>query len=225
MKRLAFLASIGLLLAGCSYTDYLPGAASPLPPPPTATATVYMTPTETATITPTQPTPTFTSTPTFIYPNGRPAPSLTPSPLPTLWRATGSAPALSPNLPGQALPSLGPFASVLMSGPKLYWGSCEPSSITATAKVAAGMPVHSVLIFLRLQDTNSPDTTQWGGGAIMQRQGGGLFTYDLTAKSFEHYRNYKSAWGQYQFVALDSSLHRIGATGQYLSNLTIQPCP
>jgi hypothetical protein len=224
MKSVALLVVFGFLLSACSYTDLIPAAPSPLPPAPTATATVYVTPTSTPTITPTQPTPTFTFTPTLIYLNGQPAPSLTPSAEPTLWVATGVV-TLSPTIPPQPLLGNGPFSSILVPGPKLFWGACEPSSIKATVKVADGVPAHTVLIFLRLQDTNSPDTTQWGGGAIMDRQDNGVFTYDLTAKSFEHYHDYLKAWGQYQFVALDSHLQRIGASNQYLNNLTIEPCP
>jgi hypothetical protein len=223
MKTVALIAVLGLCLSGCSFTGLLPAAPSPVPPA-SATATIQKTPATTPTITPTQPTPTFTTTPTLIYLNGQPAPSLTPSPEATRWVVTGAA-TLSPTAAVQPLVGNGPFSAILVPGPKLYWGDCEPSSINVTVKVADGVPAHSVLIFLRLQDPNTNDTTQWGGGAIMQRQDGGVFTYALTAKAFEHYREYLKAWGQYQFVALDSHLQRIGASTQYLNSLTIEPCP
>ena len=224
MKTATLIALVSVLLVGCSYSNFtnlLPVAPSPLPPGPTATATIHLTPTNTATITATLPTPTFTGTPTLIYPNGRPAPSETPSAAATLWISLSE----TPTVMAQPLVGSGPFATILVSGQRLFWGSCEPSSVKASVKVADSAGVHSVLIFLRLQDTKSKDTTQWGGGAIMDHAGNGVFTYNLTAKSFEHYREYMQAWGQYQFVALDSHLSRIGASAQYLSNLTIQPCP
>ncbi len=221
MKRAALIAAILLILSGCSYTDLLPVAPTPLPPPDTATATVYMTPTETPTITPTQPTPTFTLTPTMIYPNGVPANTDTPTPPPTLWMLATA----TPSVQAQPLLGNGPFATILVPGNKLYWGTCEPSVLMVSVKVQSNVPAHSVLIFLRLQDVKTGDTTQWGGGAIMENEGDGVFTYNLTAKAFEHYHDYMQAWGQYQFVALDRHLARIGGSTQYLNNLTIAPCP
>jgi hypothetical protein len=219
------IAVLGLLISGCSYTDFtrlLPAVPSPLPPPATATPTIYLAPTKTAAFTPTQPTPTFTSTPTLIYLNGRPAaPSLTPD------ATTAPAVLLSSTPTDAAQPLLGngPFSTILVSGRQLYWGSCEPSAIKATVKVAPEVGAFGVLIMLRLKDTKTDDTTDWGGGAIMDKQGNGVFTYTLTAKSFTHYRDYLKAWGQYQFVAYDANLHRLGGSAEYLSNLTIEPCP
>ncbi|HTP03129.1 MAG TPA: hypothetical protein VMJ64_17260 [Anaerolineales bacterium] len=224
MKNITVILMIAYVLSGCALMDYLPVAPSPLPPAATTTATVFKTPTKKPSITPTLPTPTFTLTPTMIYPNGHPAPSLTPSAPATLWML-GTPTDVPATVAAQPLLGNGPFSTILMSGTKLYWGKCDPSSLKVTVKVADGVPAHSVLIFLRLQDPTTKDTTQWGGGAIMERLGGGVFTYDLTAKSFEHYHDYLRAWGQYQFVALDSSLQRIGASTQYLTNLTIEPCP
>jgi len=224
MKRAALIAAIALFLSGCSYTDFanlLPQAPTPLPPPATATATIYVTPTETPTITPTQPTPTFTTTPTLIYLNGVPAWTETPTPPATLWMLATATPSVA----AQPLLGNGPFATILVPGKQLFWGSCEPSSLKVAVKVQDSVPAHTVLIFLRLQDTKTGDTTTWGGGAIMDRADGGVFTYDLTAKAFEHYHDYLQAWGQYQFVALDSHLKRLGASTQYLNNLTIAPCP
>ncbi len=225
MKKVAAIAVLILLLSGCSYADFtklLPAAPTPLPPPDTATPTVYMTPTETPTITPTQPTPTYTTTPTLIYLNGVPAATDTQTPPATLWVLATATPSLEGT---SSLVGNGPFSTILVPGKQLLWGSCEPSVIKVTVKVQDSVPAHTVLIFLRLKDTNSNDTTTWGGGAIMDRQGGGVFTYNLTAKAFEHYHDYMRAWGQYQFVALDNHLDRLGASSQFLDTLTIAPCP
>jgi hypothetical protein len=85
--------------------------------------------------------------------------------------------------------------------------------------------IHTVTVWLRLENKATGDTTEWGGGAIMDSDGQGTFTYTLTAKSFSHYREFVDAWGQYQLVASDSSLNRVGASSQYLNNITISPCP
>ena len=224
MHKTHIITLLSLLLSGCSYTQFLPGAPTSAPPTATATATIYMTPTQTASITPTQPTQTFTSTPTLLYPNGTPEPSLTPSPLPTLWIIATASGDLA-TAASQPLVGNGPFQTVLVGGKQLFWGSCEPSSVKVTVQVAHEVPAAIVLIMLRLQGVKTGDTTEWGGGAIMDKQDNGVFTYTLTAKSFTHYREYLQALGQYQFVALDANRQRLGASTQYLNNLTIAPCP
>src|SRR5512143_2661327 len=221
MKKAAVFAAMLIFLSGCSYADLLPVAPTAPPPPDTATATLYLTATETPTITPTQPTPTFTSTPTLIYLNGVPAPTDSPTPPATRWVLSTT----TASVEAQPLLGNGPFSTILIPGKQLFWGTCEPSSLKVAVKVQDNVPAQTVLIFLRLQDTKTGDTTQWGGGAIMDRGDDGVFTYTLTAKSFEHYRDYMEAWGQYQFVALDRQLQRIGASTQYMNNLTIAPCP
>jgi hypothetical protein len=224
MKRAGLIVIVSLLLSGCSYTDItklLPATATPAPPTLTPTATVYMTPTETPTITPTQPTPSFTPTPTMIYPNGTPAPTLTFTPEPTQFAFTTE----NATLPVQPLTGSGPFASILVSGTQLLWGGCEPSSINASVKVQADVPVAVVTMWLRLQDVSTGEQTAWGGGAIMNKQGNGVFDYTLTAANFTHYREFPKAWGQYQFVASDKSLKRLGASATYLNSLTISRCP
>ncbi len=225
MKRAGLIVIVSLLLSGCSYMDVmklLPATATPAPPTLTPTATVYMTPTETSTITPTQPTPSFTPTPTMIYPNGSPAPTLTFTPPATQFLMATASPTLPPLGPSAGS---GPFESILVSGNQLLWGGCEPSSITASVKVQAGLPVRVVTMWLRLQDVSTGEMTAWGGGAIMNKQGGGVYTYTLTPANFEHYREFPKAWGQYQFVASGAGLVRLGASATYLNSLTISRCP
>jgi hypothetical protein len=225
MRKASYALLIGLLLSGCSYNDLLALVPTPIPPPPTATATVYVTPTETASLTPTQPTPTFTTTPTLIYLNGTPLPSATLTPPSTLYvvpTITATIEALSLSLQGN-----GPFTAILVPGKQLFWGSCDPHFLKVAVKVADSVPAAGVLIELRLQDVKTGDHTEWGGGAIMEPVGDGVFSYTLLAASFEHYRDYPKAWGQYQFVAYNYTpeLHRLSASGQFLKSLVIQPCP
>jgi hypothetical protein len=117
------------------------------------------------------------------------------------------------------------FTTILISGGSIYWGDCEPSSVKITAHITNLANIRVVTIWLRLANKTTGDTTDWGGGAIMNDEGQGNFTYTLTAKSFSHYREYINAWGQYQLVASDINLQRIGASAQYLNNITVAPCP
>ncbi len=227
MKKAVLIALIcvfGVVSTGCSYTDImklLPATPTAVPPTMTPTATIYMTPTETPTVTPTQPTPTFTLTPTMIYPNGTPLPTDTETPEPTLYIMASASATEAP----QPLVGNGPFSAVVVSGSKLFWGTCEPSSVTVTVQLMSGVPALGVIIELRLQDVTTQETTQWGGGAIMDNKGNGVFTYTLSAQNFEHYREFKQAWGQYQFVAYKKVLVHVGSSQLYLNNLTIAPCP
>ncbi len=221
MKSASLIVVLSLLLSGCAYSVSMFLPATPTSPPPTATETAFMTPTETASITPTQPTPTFTDIPTLIYTEGTPTPSGTPNPTGTLYTlptTTGSPIVLTPE--DHSL-----FTSIAVSGTRLFWGSCEPASAKVTVQVADPVRVREVTIWLRLKSTKTNDTTEWGGGAIMDNHNNGTFTYTLTAKNFSHYRDYLSAWGQYQFVARDAQKVRVGASAQYLNNLVVAPCP
>ncbi len=220
MKKAGLIALISLLLSGCSYSDLRSFLPTPVPPTPTATATIYLSPTASPTITPTQPTPTFTLTPTLVYPNGTPIPSATPRPDSTLWIVpTGT---VTPE--EQPLLGNGPFASVIVPGKELFWGSCEPNMMKVAVQLQSGVKAVGVVMALRLQDTQSSEHTEWGQ-AIMDKQGDGVFTYDLTAKAFTHYREYALAYGQYQFIAYTTGLAHVGSSQVYLNNLTIKPCP
>jgi hypothetical protein len=223
MKKAVLIALVSLLLSGCSYTDVLSLLPTPLPPTATATATIYLSPTITPSITPTQPTPTFTLTPTLVYPNGSPVPTSTPKPEATLWvLSTGTAEATA--LPEQPLLGNGPFSTILVPGKELFWGSCEPNTLKITVQLASSVKAVGVVMALRLQDTRSAEHTAWGQ-AIMDKHDGGVFTYELTAEAFTHYREFKSAWGQYQFIAYTTGLNHVGSTQVYNNSLTIKPCP
>ena len=223
MKKAGLIALLSLLLSGCSYTDVLSLLPTPLPPTATATATIYLSPTITPSITPTQPTPTFTLTPTLIYPFGTPVPSSTPRPFSTLYMVP-SVTAQSATPEELQLLGNGPFTTILVPGKELFWGSCEPNTMKVTVQLAENVKAVGVVMALRLQDTQSPEHTGWGQ-AIMTKQGDGVFTYDLTAKAFTHYREYKQAWGEYQFIAYTTGLEHVGSTQVYRNSLTIKPCP
>jgi hypothetical protein len=218
MKRAALIPALGLLLLACAYTDFLPATPTPAPPAASPTKTVHVTASSTASITPTLPTPTFTLTPTFIYSGPTEEPSNTPEP-------TGTIGLLITQQPINLTPQDPVFTTILVSGNRIYWGTCEPNFAKVTVHVVDPKAVDKVLIFLRLKDPKTGESTDWGGGAIMDTDNKGTFTYILTAQSFSHYREFASAWGQYQFVATGDKLEVIGRSAQYLNSLTIAPCP
>jgi hypothetical protein len=232
-KRLIPLLS--LFLSGCAFPVF--GNANATNPQALieVTASQVVTPAQTATLVPTLPTSTFTGTPTLIYLD--PTPSMTAegistetlSPVLVATETLATISVTNQNITGtpplQTVPKNSLFTSIAVSGGRILWGVCEPSFVKVTAHIDDLTKVHIVTIWLRLANKTTGDTTDWGGGAIMNNDGKGNFAYTLTAKSFSHYREYIDAWGQYQLVASDRNLDRIGASAQYLNNLSVAPCP
>jgi hypothetical protein len=221
MKIYCVIPLFFILLSGCSYAILFPVTPTIPPPAPSATATAIMSPTWTSTITPTLPTPTFTGTPTLIY--------LGPTPTIASTGTPGSifspTPTTTVTPPGLTIPQNSLFKTIGISGDHVYWGACEPSFVKITTHIDDLSNIHTVTIWLRLENKKTGDTTEWGGGAIMNNDDQGNFSYAITAKSFTHYREFLDAWGQYQLVASDRNLHRIAGSPQYMNNLTVAPCP
>lgn len=214
-----------MLLSACSYPGIdalLPATPTHQPPSATPTNTVYVTSTLTPSITPTLPTPTFTETPTLIYNGPTPAPSDTPLATSTVGLLV-TPPTDIPLADQPQASSL--FTAILVSGNQLFWGSCEPNYLKVSVHVTDARKVHTVLLELSLKDVKTGEITDWGGGAIMDSDGKGTFTYTLTAQNFEHYRDYAKAWGRYQVVAFDSGMKRLGGSALYLNSIVIAPCP
>lgn len=214
-----------VILSGCSYTDlFAPTIIAPAKGP-SATATGVITPTWTSTFTPTLPTATFTGTPTLIY--LRPSPTIisTDYSSGTPGSIFSPTPTSSETPPAVTIPQNGIFTIIKISGDHVLWGACEPSFVKITTHIEDQKNIHTVTVWLRLANKKTGDTTEWGGGAIMNDEGQGNFSYTLTAKSFSHYREFLDAWGQYQLVASDRNLQRISGSSQYLNSLTVSPCP
>jgi hypothetical protein len=101
---------------------------------------------------------------------------------------------------------------------------CDPAQVTFTAQVTDPAAVFSVVLFVRLKDTKSTDTTDWNTGIAMNDKGNGTFTYTLKAKSIDGYNSYLSAWVYYQLVATDAGNNVIGRTQVYMQSLALSPC-
>ncbi len=224
MKMKFFIPLLSILLSACTYPNLIPSTA--IPPQTLAPATnQVLISTPTFTVTPTLATPTFTETPTLIYlipTQAITAVDISTGTLPPIITSTSN---ITETPASQTIPQDSLFTTILISGGSVYWGDCEPSSIKVTTHIANPSNIRVVTIWLRLANKTTGDTTDWGGGAIMNDDGQGNFSYTLTAKSFSHYREYINAWGQYQLVASDINLQRIGASAEYLNNITVAPCP
>jgi len=211
------------LLVSCSIPGINP---APTNPPPQGTSTTVGTPTKTATITPTQPTPTYTGTPTLsgITPTrtrfGTPA-TLTGTftPLPLFIDTATPLILVTVDTPGEG------FKSVEISGKEIFWGICKPGVVKITAEVAEPDEVYNVVIFVRLMDGESPDTTPWSKGAAMDDRRNGIFTYNLNADTISEKSSYRRSWVLYQLVATDFPGNIIGRTKTYTNSLTLRPCP
>ncbi len=224
MKRIYLVPFLSLLFSACSYTILIP--TTPTVPVPTAlpTDTEYVTSTWTPSATPTQPTPTFTSTPTFIYSGPTPTSSNTPQPAGTIGLlVTDQATASFLLQPTSESPA---FDSILISGNQLSWGaSCQANSIKVSAHIASGYSVTQVTLFTRLRDQVTGSTTDWNNGAVMDANDNGAFTYELSATAIKYYKDFKTAWVQYQLVATNARHQVVGRTQLYLNNITIAQCP
>jgi len=226
MKKISLISALVLMLLACSVSD-VSNIMSPLFTPTallSATKTVYVTPSDTPTITPTLPTPTFTGTPTLLGSGFTATPSETESPTaePITTGLTGT---ISVSVGNSALtPEYVGFSSIKISGNIIRWGGCEPSSVTFTAQVVDPVTETAVLLFYRLKNPSSGEMTKMSGGAIMNGNATGTFTYSLTAKNITDYQDFPGAWLQYQLVATNGSLERLGWTQVYLNSITISPC-
>jgi hypothetical protein len=223
MKTIRLIPILGLFALACAYTILLPATPAPIASP---TYTVFNTSTLTPTITPTQPTPTFTSTPTYIYlgptegPTETPQPTVSAAPLLTVQ-------ATSTGISQFQLASQSPvFDAISISGTRIVWGaSCTATSVTVSTHIAGDYKVTSVLLFTRLTDQTGATTTDWNNGAIMDNAGQGTFTYNLTANVIKHYKDFTTAWVQFQLVATNANGRVLGRTQIFSNNISIAQCP
>ncbi len=227
MNRSWLLPLLGLLVIACSFTSFLPETPTAVTPAFTPADTQPAPTLQTETITPTQPTPTYTSTPTYIYSGPTPTLSSTPQPTGTIGLLITVSATMAP-LTGQILLTPGgpAFDSLTISGTQIYWGgSCKPTAVNIVTRTSNRFNINSVLLFTRLKDPLSDNSTDWNNGTDMLPDGTGNYTYSLTAKSIKYYQDFKMAWVQFQVVAVNKGNIVVGRTQLYLNTITITPCP
>jgi hypothetical protein len=141
-----------------------------------------------------------------------PFPSVTPFPTAT---PIPTATSLSPG-PG--------FSSVTVADSRIYWGICRGNKTKFTVQVTDPEIVSNVVIFIRLKDYKSDDTTPWSKGAAMNSHGDGSWTYTLRANNIDEHTSYRRSWVMYQFALEDERGEVSGRTHVYTNNITLEPC-
>lgn len=225
MKKIV-LAMLAFILAGCSALQDLPFLQSPTPAPvivnspqPTVTLVsdaltntpdLFIVNTEGPTSTPPTGTPLVTNTP---------SPSFTPTMRPTIT--------LEPVDIALFTPGPNPFLLTSKSTTQLVWGySCDGSrSIKFVVQVVAPLKrLKYVLLFIRLQDKYSARHTPWGAGAIMSDNDRGTYFYTIELNQIDDHESFEDAWLQFQFVASNIYLNRLGASVVDRNSVSLTHC-
>jgi hypothetical protein len=223
MKRLALIATLLSMLAGCSALplDSIPFLGPPTPTQPSQpTATPFGLP---ATFTP----DLFalnTEAPTTTPPTG--TPRITDTPFPTSTPTTRSTITLAPQDVHLFTPSTPLFLPPTLSTRQVVWGTtCQGDrSIKFEVQVKKVRGLRYVLLFVRLQDKYSARNTDWGVGAIMSDNDQGTYFYRLRLDQIPDYQSYEDAWLQYQFVASTVGLTVLGRSIASRDEVSITHC-
>jgi hypothetical protein len=219
MSKRILLLTLTVCMSACAALDrVVPTGSAPRPSPTMAPGS-----TQAASETPTVGTATYTSTPTAINVIPTRTGTITPAtatftPLPLILDTPTVLLLVTEDSPGEG------FNSLSISGNEIYWGICKHGSVKITAEVTEPDEVYSVVLFVRLMDTESPDTTPWSKGAAMDNPDYGVFTYLLRANSVPERKAYMKAWVFYQLVATDLEGKAIGRTRVFTNSLVIGPC-
>lgn len=228
MKKKLYIVVLSIFLSSCaSLADIANLIITPTPPPPpvetpTVMASETPAPTQnlfaTSTSTPLTFTPTVTQIGAELF-----TPTSTPTEFPT---AVYSVPTglLSGNY---FTPTSYGFLTILLSNNLFYWneGPCDPRNVKISAFVTDILATHRVLLFTRLREKrNTLNVTDWNSGAIMTKADNGSFNYDLGTDNLRRYFYFKTAWVEYQLVALTDENEVIGRTQIYDRNLTLARC-
>ncbi len=225
MKKMG-LAIFAFALAGCSALSNIPflqsstpapaAANSPQPtvtlvvPPSTNTSDLFAINTQAPTNTPASGTPLVTNTPIPTFPPTR-RPTITLEPVDITLFTPG------PN----------PFSLFQKSTTQLVWGtSCDGARSIKFVVQVTGVVKHLkyVLLFIRLQDKYSARHTEWGAGAIMSNNRLGTYFYTINLNQIDDYKNFEDAWLQYQFVASNIFLNRLGASVVDRNSVSLTHC-
>jgi len=226
MKKIV-LAIFAIILAGCSALPNLPFLQSPTPAPDVVESPQ---PTVTSIVPPSTNTPDLfaisTAVPTDTPPSGTQAvptktrfPTFTPTTRPTIT--------LVPVDISLFTPGPNPFLLISKSTSQLVWGfNCDGSrSIKFVVQVIAPVKrLKYVLLFIRLQDKYSAHHTDWGAGAIMSDNKRGTYFYTFDLDQIDEYTHFEDAWLQFQFVASNIYLNRLGASVVDRSSISLTHC-
>jgi len=223
MKKLV-PAILTIILAGCSSLSNLPFLQTQEPevvnsPQPTVTLI-----SDAATNTP----DLFainTLEPTATLVEGATPPTSTPFPtFPPTDRATITLEPVDITL---FTPGPNPFTLVSKSTSQLVWGyTCEGArSIKFVVQVITPVKrLRYVTLWYRLQDKYSSRHTDWGGGAIMSDNDRSTYFYTVELSQIDDYKSFTDAWFQFQFVASNVYLHRLGSSIVDRNSVSLTHC-
>lgn len=222
MKKLV-PAILMFFLAGCSGLPSLPFLQTPVPP-------VVNSPQPTVTLI----SDGYTSTPDLFAIN-TPAPTATleegatpptNTPIPTLPPTSRPTITLEPLDITLFTPGVNPFTLLSKSTSQLVWGyNCDGSrSIKFVVQVNPIRRLKYVTLWYRLQDKYSSRSTDWGGGAIMSDNDRGTYFYTLELDQLTGHEKFEDAWLQFQFVASNVFLHRLGSSVVDRNSVSITHC-
>lgn len=225
MKKIV-LAMLALILVGCSAIADLPFLQSPTPEP-----VIVNSPQPTVTLI----SDTYTSTPDLFAVNTEPptntpeagAPTATKTPIPSFTVTSRPTITLEPVDVSLFTPGPNPFMLLSKSTTQLVWGyNCEGArSIKFVVQIVAPVKrLKYVLLFIRLQDKYSARQTDWGAGAIMSDNDRGSYFYEINLDQIDNYQSYEDAWLQYQFVASNIYLNRLGASVVDRNSVSLTHC-
>lgn len=139
-----------------------------------------------------------------------------------LTEATDEEPTATPT-PEPEQPDSG-FGEPQYSDSEIYYRgtSCGPKQLTVEIMIA-DPDVYSVVIFYRLRDQASEDTTDWTSAA-MSPQGDGYFRFSLSVEGdVPGFANFVQAFLQMQFVATDQGGEEIARTDVF-SDVAVEVC-
>ena len=225
MKKLV-LAMFAFILVGCSALQDLPFLR-----PSTQAPAIVNSPTPSVTLV----SDAITNTPDLFAVNTQAptntlatdAPPATRTPIPTFTRTIRPTITLEPVDISLFTPGPAPFLLTSKSTSQLVWGySCEGSrSIKFVVQVVAPVKrLKYVLLFIRLQDKYSARQTPWGAGAIMSDNDRGTYFYTIELDQIDDYKSFEDAWLQFQFVASNIYLHRLGASVVDRTSVSLTHC-
>ena len=116
---------------------------------------------------------------------------------------------------------------VSKSTTQLVWGyNCDGSrSIKFVVQIVAPVKrLKYVLLFIRLQDKYSARQTPWGAGAIMSDNDRGTYFYEIGLDQIDDHTAFEDAWLQFQFVASNVYLNRLGASIVDRNSVSLTHC-
>lgn len=225
MKKIV-LAMLAFILAGCSALSDLPFLQQP-----TSAPAVANTPQPTVTLV----SDSYTNTPDpFAISTEAPTNTLqagavppTNTPIPSFTPTARSTITLEPVDVTLFTPGPNPFMLLSKSTTQLVWGyNCDGArSIKFVVQIVAPVKrLKYVLLFIRLQDKYSARHNDWGAGAIMSDNDRGSYFYEINLDQIDDHENYEDAWLQFQFVASNIYLHRLGASVVDRNSVSITHC-